>query len=217
MLARILEFLLLILLLVLCNCAQDNLPVRVYIDTNSHDPVRMISFCLDCDSPDSGGSLVYGLVPKFAQFSSPSNNNIRYQEKIIGELLYCVPNYAEQDAILNKHLFGGRVVFVDRGRVSLLEKAKKIQKAGALAIIIGDDGQCLEDFSYCGVRAGSKQEGGFSSNDDPIEWKKLSIPIVMISKLSSIRLKKLMTLKEFNIPGVGRHNITIIGSDDSEL
>jgi hypothetical protein len=72
---------------------------------------------------------------------------------VSAEVVYCIPNRAESN-ILNTAHFENRIVIVDRGEISLYEKARKIQEDGAVGILIADDGQCTEEFSFCGPRAG---------------------------------------------------------------
>lgn len=156
------------------------------------DPLKMISFCVGCPAPENEGSAVFGLIAKHGARS--------YDAK--GEVVYAVPNHAE-DELLNKHHFHQRFVFVERGKIGLLEKINRIQDSAAIGIIIADDGRCKEDFSSCGSRAGSVKEGGFASGDDPDNWKHIRIPILMITTSTADRLRKLMNIVEIDIPGLG--------------
>ena len=44
-----------------------------------------------------------------------------------------------------------------------------VQYSGAAGVIIVDDGQCNEDFSRCGPRAGSVKDGGFAPMDELLD------------------------------------------------
>ena len=75
-----------------------------------------------------------------------------------------------------------RVVMVRRGRNSLFEKVEKIMlKSEALGVVVVDDGQCDENFRWCGPRAGNVKAGGFSAYDDEDIWEGLNIPVVMVT------------------------------------
>jgi hypothetical protein len=162
--------------------------------------VNMISFCNDCDDPHHEGSIVHGLIPKHGL----------HEFEVSGEVVYCVPNHAEQKRLLNKHQFRGRIVLVDRGHISLIDKVEKIQKAGASGVIIADDGQCDEEFSFCGSRVGSAPHGGFSPYDDESRWHSLTIPVLMITQTSAERLRRLMRNQIRMLPKIGPQNITIL-------
>ena len=137
--------------------------VLVHIDTRISKSnleyeraVKLISFCIDCPSPEDEGSVAYGLISRYLYAS-------KQDYVVTGQLVYCVPNLADGPSILNKHQFPGRIVLVDRGKISLHEKIFRLQQAGAEAILVGDDGQCDEAFTYCGARMGSALEGGFAA------------------------------------------------------
>lgn len=161
--------------------------------------LKWVTFCMGCWDPWIEGSIVPALNPKFGVD----------QYNVTGELVYCVPNFAEGPYVVNDHQFARRIVLVDRGKISLLHKVMKIQDTQALGIIIADDGACRDDFSYCGPRAGSAQEGGFAPYDEEEGWLKIDIPVVMISLSSAERLRHTMGIKLTHIPGLGYHNITV--------
>lgn len=118
----------------------------VNLNSRSRDPdspVKIISFCIDCPSPEQEGSTAYGLLPRYGL----------KEYFVSAEAVYCIPNQAESN-IRNGAHFENRIVIVDRGGISLFEKARKIQEIGAVGILIADDGQCTEQFSFCGPRAG---------------------------------------------------------------
>ena len=192
------KFIFLVMLYSLFKPCQTSL--IVYIDMKSTEPLKMISFCVDCITPEHDGSFVYGLVAKHtSDYTS-----------IAGELIYCVPNHAENKKILNNESFYNRIIFVDRGKVSIIDKCQKIQSYGAIAIIIADDGNCDDNFNFCGSRAGSIHSGGFGSYDDPLVWKSITIPVLLINLSTAERMRKLMNIKRVKIPKIGMQNITLI-------
>lgn len=136
---------------------------------------------------------------------------------ITAELIYSVPNLADTEKLFNHYQMPGRIVIVDRGKNPLHEKVFRIQAAGAVGILIADDGQCDEHFHFCGPRAGSVFEGGFAAHDGLEVWSSLSIPVYLVTQATATRLKGMMTLKELNILGMGLHNITMENGDKRAL
>jgi hypothetical protein len=112
---------------------------------DKNEVIKHILFCNNCPSIESEGSLIFSLIAKYS----------KREYSIKAELVYCVPNYADQPRILNTHQFKNRVVLIDRGKNAIQEKISKIANTGALAVIIADDGQCNFDFSFCGKRVTS--------------------------------------------------------------
>jgi hypothetical protein len=110
---------------------------------------------------------------------------------------------ADFDKIINPEQLYGRVALVDRGKVPLHEKVRRMQKAGAAAVIIADDGQCDDEFLTCGPRAGSVKEGGFAAYDDYEVWSTLTIPAYLITQSTADRLKSLMSLTQETVRGLG--------------
>jgi hypothetical protein len=167
--------------------------------------IKQISYCIQCPDPSVEGSLIRGLNAKFG---------LQHFSKT-GELVYCVPNYGEKERLLNSHQLDGRIVFVERGKVSLLEKVLRIQhQSEAIAIIIADDGSCDESFHNCGPRAGSVNDGGFAAYDDELKWQQVEIPVILITRASAEKLKGLMRSKSILVRGSGQQHVTIIDSDE---
>lgn len=210
--------LLLLIFLTCCKLSASSLfdsEVIVHLDSRAakseREPsVRIISFCIDCPSPAEEGSLIYGLISKHAA-GDPDNSWL-----ITGPLVYSVPNLADSDKIINTNQLFGRIALVDRGKVPLHEKIRRMQNVGASAVIIADDGQCDDFFVSCGPRAGSALEGGFAAYDDYEIWSRLSIPTYLISKSTADRLRTLMSLSQQFVRGIGIQQINRIPSLSSE-
>ena len=213
-----LVLLLIVLFLVLCRYVDLSLIVhlneqyneevakqRKAINKNSKiiiNPIRMISFCQDCPYPEDEGSIAYGILPKFLPLNEYS---------MTAEVIYCIPNYADYTKIVNSREFHDRIVLVNRGnRVTIHDKALMIQKSGAIGVIVIDDGQCDEEFISCGFRAGSSNEGGIASYDDPSLWKQITIPVILVTYHTGERMKKIMPMKVIDVPRLGLQNVTII-------
>lgn len=170
---------------------------------NYNTPVKYITYCVQCPDPSKEGSLVRGLRSRYG----PQTYTVT------GELIYCVPNHGEKRRLLNAHQLNERVVLVERGKVSILEKILRIQQQShAAAIIIADDGSCDEPFYHCGSRAGSVGDGGFAAFDDMQLWSKVEIPVVLITHSSAEKLRSLMKIEKIMVRGSGLQNITLLDS-----
>ena len=173
----------------------------LYLTSRGNDAdgaLKWVTYCVKCPDPRSEGSIMPSLNAKYGVD----------EYSITGELIYCVPNYAEGPFLANDHQLSDRIALVDRGEISLLDKVLKIQEANALGVVIADDGSCHEDFHYCGHRAGSLQEGGFAAYDSEQSWLAVEIPVVMVTSSNADRLRNAMGIKSVYIPGLGRHNIS---------
>mmetsp|Transcript_24567 Transcript_24567/g.40951 ORF Transcript_24567/g.40951 Transcript_24567/m.40951 type:complete len:223 (-) Transcript_24567:96-764(-) len=175
-------------------------------NTRTDSATKLITFCIDCPSPDQEGSAAYGLLPKHGMSDF----------QVFGQLVYCVPNYGESKRILNAHQFTNRIVLVDRGKVPILDKIEKIIRSAAVGIIIADDGRCNESFSYCGPRAGSVAEGGFAAYDSEQRWGDLDIPVMIVTVQTADTLRRMMGFKQVEIPKLGFHNITLFNDGSSD-
>jgi len=109
-----------------------------------------IIFCKDCPDPRKEGSYI------------PTWNSHYNKEKFIanGALVYMVPNDGRSE-VVNAEDVLRRIAFVKRGVVSLVEKVKHAQKAGARAVII-IDGNCtrLVDGLRCEDEVEAKKKTG---------------------------------------------------------
>jgi hypothetical protein len=75
-------------------------------------------------------------------------------------------------------------------------------QAGAVGVIVIDDGRCTEDFD-CGV-LGRKADGYLAARDAPAAWESVFIPSVLITKRQGERLRGLLGLSEMVVAGLGR-------------
>jgi hypothetical protein len=91
-----------------------------------------------------------------------------------------------------------------------------VQTAGAAAVIIVDDGQCLSDLSFCGIRICTPSDGGFSCHDSKDVWSNIKIPAVIINQYNGNKLKQLMNVKKVKIPGLGYQNVSHYELEDEE-
>lgn len=188
------------LLFSLVSTIAEGLTIHIdHVPLDKDKPaLRIISFCLDCEHPDDEGSYVYALAPKHGLS----------EYRVKGELIYGVPNHGEVKELLNHSEFDGRIVLIHRGKVHLQEKVMNVQYSGAAGVIIVDDGQCNEDFSRCGPRAGSVKDGGFAPMDEASAWKRIHIPVLMVTKTSAAILTQYLQISEVDIPKFGKQFVT---------
>ena len=74
-------------------------------------------------------------------------------------------------------------------------------QAGALAVVIADDGSCGEDFN-CGARLGSRAAGGgLAADDGQRAWADVDVPVVLISARAAARLEAQLDLRVATVDG----------------
>lgn len=156
-----------------------------------------LMFCNGCPNPHESGSQANLWNAHFSLW--------RYQ--IDAELVMAVPNDASSP-LLNEYQVYDAVAVVKRGAVSILEKIKHAQEAGAVAILIIDDGECTPDFRC--RRLGEKAEGvGFAWGDRWENWLGVYIPTFLVTKQDGDRLLNAMPVQEHDIPGFGTQLVHI--------
>eukprot|EP00602_Paraphysomonas_sp_CaronLab_P003696 CAMPEP_0185031638 /NCGR_PEP_ID=MMETSP1103-20130426/19221_1 /TAXON_ID=36769 /ORGANISM="Paraphysomonas bandaiensis, Strain Caron Lab Isolate" /LENGTH=141 /DNA_ID=CAMNT_0027567219 /DNA_START=413 /DNA_END=835 /DNA_ORIENTATION=+ len=124
------------------------------------------------------------------------------------DIVYSIPNFGESRKIMNRHELRDSIALVDRGKVSLVEKVKNIQKTGTLAIIVVDDGQCSEAFQHCGRRVGSPSEGGFGAYDSAMLWRDVTVPVLLVTLSTGEKIRAMMKNKRIEVPLLGWQNVT---------
>ncbi|CAM9716974.1 unnamed protein product [Phaeothamnion confervicola] len=153
--------------------------------------LKHVEFCLGCADPRAEGSHVWALAPRFGL----------HDFSVVGGVALAVPNDAATD-LLNAVDLAGRVVLVERGRVSIMDKIVRAQAAGAVAVIVVDNGACDDEFADCG-RSGGKEQGGFAYRDDPRAWEAVKVPAVLVTAANGERLQSLMDLQSVNVASLG--------------
>lgn len=81
-------------------------------------------------------------------------------------------------------------------------------QAGAVALVIMDDGSCTEDF-VCGGWLGSKADGLLAWRDERQAWIDIQIPVVFVTANHGARLVRQMETRAMNMPGFGPQQHTI--------
>lgn len=110
-----------------------------------------------------------------------------------------MPNDAHAPLINNVN---GTIVLVDRGNVSFAVKVRHAQDAGAVGVVIGDDGSCSEDFE-CGHRLGSRMTNDFAARDLKEAWEGVRIPVVLVTRAAVERITQLLHMRYVKIDGFG--------------
>ena len=150
-------------------------------------------FCRDCIDPHLNGAV----ISMWDNAYRPAGYHIH------AELLYAVPNDASNE--LMNPVFGAAVM-VDRGGASFATKARNVQRAGGIAVVLVDDGSCTDHFE-CGGWLGSRKSGEAStfvaSGDPPELWAGITIPLVLVTRDSGARLRSHMELVEAQVEGFG--------------
>ncbi|CAM9373561.1 unnamed protein product [Ectocarpus sp. 6 AP-2014] len=156
-------------------------------------PLLHLHFCLDCPDAAAEGSVVRALAP---------HHGIR-EFKVSGEdLVYAVPNTGNKDTLLNGDDMAACVVMFERGEVPMVEKVLKAQAAGAVGVIVVDNGGCDDGLVDCG-RLGGARDGGFAKRDGVHAWSGVKIPAVMVSAADGERFRGMMLLQKILVEGLG--------------
>lgn len=100
--------------------------------------------------------------------------------------------------------------------MSIIAKVTALQRAGAIAVVIADTGECDQHFKSCGHRIGSAGEGGLSAYDFSETWSDIVIPVVIVTKSMAEKLRILMEVKRRKFPKLGFQLVNIIDPEDEE-
>ena len=105
---------------------------------------------------------------------SPSTFNVTSQAVL------AVPKDGH-DSLQNKDEVHDRIVVISRGGVPFRTKVLNAQQAGAIGVIITDDGRCGSSYDQLCVPGADKSRGeGFAMTDDATLWKEVRIPVVLL-------------------------------------
>jgi len=119
------------LVLFTVNSKQSDNRINIVMKNSKFGGYQALEFCHGCPNPHLEGSRMLGL--------GAVHGPIDY--RIHGEMKYAIPNQAHGGKLLNANQLKGRVVLVDRGRIPLLNKVLIAQAAGAIGVVIADDGR----------------------------------------------------------------------------
>lgn len=142
--------------------------------------------------------------------SSDSKDNkyshpLGYSYDIHGVAVWGVPN---DGSVALQNDVQGRIVLLRRGNVPFSDLAATAYNAGAIALVIVDNGLCNENLE-CGSWLRDTKESypriwGFGARD-PMKgftfWRIFPIPVILISSESGKRLNSIMAVRRITIPG----------------
>ena len=154
-------------------------------------------FCKGCPDPHTDGSNI-GEVWE--------SHWIPEDYDVDGEMVYTVPNDAHV-LPYNAEELKGNIAFTERGGVRFVEKARYVQEAGAVALVIVDNGGCERGSDFECAPLGSRAQGGWGSAELWSEWIDIYIPVVMLMPRQGDRLRALMELEYSELRGVGMQHI----------
>ena len=167
------------------ECFYRNIVVKAAISNQN------MMFCVGCPNPHDSGSQAHLWNAHYSLW--------RYE--IDAELVMTVPNDASVP-LVNEYQVHDAVAVVKRGTISIIEKIKHVQEAGAIACLIIDDGECSSNFKC--RRLGEKAEGvGFAWADRWENWLEIYIPTFLVTKSDGDRLLSVLPVEEHDIPGLG--------------
>jgi hypothetical protein len=101
--------------------------------------------------------------------------------KVIAETAVANP-YLLQTKLENPEEIYGKIAVVQRGVVPIVYKVHLLQAAGAVGVIVADDGRCTVYDQACAPGA-TKSEGEYWARQDVKEpWLSIRIPVVLIRR-----------------------------------
>jgi hypothetical protein len=155
-----------------------------------------LMFCNGCPNPRESGSQAWLWNAHYSLW--------RYE--VDAELVMAVPNDAS-GPLLNEYQVHDAVAVVLRGTVSIIDKIRTVQKAGAVAVLIIDDGSCGNDFR---CRLGEKAPNvGFASGDRWENWLDVYIPAFLVTQRDGQRILNALPVQKHLIPGYGEQLVHI--------
>ena len=120
---------------------------------------------------------------------------------VSAELVYAVPNDASSE-LLNRDDLSGNIALIDRGTVPIVAKVQRAQAAGAIGVVIVDDGDCDNDFDC--DKLGSRGDGyGWSAQDHAERWRGIKIPSILTLQVHGDGLKEMMDLETMELASLG--------------
>lgn len=126
-----------------------------------------------------------------------------------GQLTWTVPPLADDHILygqselntsntLTLSSLSGKIAIVQRGHIPIVTKALNVQKNGAIACLILDDGHCQEFNQKC-IPGSDKSNGDrFASSDLPHIWSNVKIPVLLLKESDSLELFQLYHLNNYN-------------------
>ncbi|CAM9100452.1 unnamed protein product [Pylaiella littoralis] len=106
--------------------------------------------------------------------------------RVKAELVVAQPTDA-RGGLVNGRFVRNRLVMVERGDIPIVHKVLDAQRAGALGVIVADDGRCGNSFGQLCVH-GSDPPEGWAALDMPRPWLQVRVPVVLMLREDAERL-----------------------------
>jgi hypothetical protein len=101
--------------------------------------------------------------------------------KVVAETAFAAP-YLLQSVLTNPSEIFGKIAVVQRGIVPIVYKVQLLQVAGAVGVIVADDGRC-ETYDQACAPGATKADGEFwACHDMQDPWLTVKIPVVLIRR-----------------------------------
>ena len=115
---------------------------------------------------------------------------------IVSNNVWADPSYADV-VLTNENKISGNVAWVIRGNIGFVHKVKVLQKAGALAVIIVDNGKCTSFNQACIPGADKSRGENFALKDMSGPWENVRIPVYFMLYDDAIEVAKSI---KFDVP-----------------
>jgi hypothetical protein len=159
----------------------------------SLDKKHGLVFCKGCPDPHVDGSNIGKIW---------ESHWIPEDYDVDGEMVYAVPNDGSIPPY-NAEELRGNVAFVERGGVRFVTKALHVQRAGAVALVIVDNGQCERGSDFECSPLGSRATGGWARREPWEDWVDVYIPVVMLMPRQGDRLRGMMEIDHVELREFG--------------
>lgn len=113
--------------------------------------------------------------------------------EVIAESIWADPPLVDTP-LRNTDQIRNRIVWIMRGGIGLAFKVRKAYNAGAVGVILVDDGRCTTFNQKCMPGADKVRDEGFAALDIPQMWDNIRIPTLFVLKDDAIRLTSLIGL-----------------------
>jgi len=101
--------------------------------------------------------------------------------KVIAETAFAEP-YLLQSVLANPSDIFGKIAVVQRGLVPIVYKVQLLQTAGAVGVIVADDGRCAAYDQACAPGATKADGELWACHDMQDPWLTVKIPVVLIRR-----------------------------------
>jgi len=117
---------------------------------------------------------------------------------VTAEAVFAEPRDASS-GLKNTQITHKRLVMVERGGIPIVKKVLRAQAAGALGVILIDNGKCKSFDQSCVIGADRSRNELFAQRDNPIPWGKVKIPVVLILQGDLSLIEKGIKVPEHDI------------------